>query len=264
MRFFFKVTPTSDQCEAVASFVVEWMRQRERDNPEKWRSCEYSASVKPSGTVEAFCELMPLDEVQPLADAVADRFPFVRELRLGEPETGGVSVARIEWFDVQADRVVIDGESFDVSEFSISFTAITVGQYCEFLDATGHVPVPDTIECPGYTIESFKLNYGQSPKIPLFGLTYDDAIAFSIWTGCRLPTDPELRLFYETATIKQNREIEWDGENWTSTPAGEGMFYVRRGPYRKKPPDDEDKYRKPLHRRHYQHLEAPSFRIVKP
>jgi len=244
MRFLLKGTPTSDRCEAVASFVVEWMRQRERDRPESWRFCEFSATVNPSGTIEAVCELMPSDDVQPLADAVADKFPFVAELRLGEPETGSASIARIDWFDVPADRVVIDGESCAVNKFTISYTAVTVGQFCEFLDATGHVPVPDTIEYAGYTIEHFKMNYGQSPKIPLFGLTYDDAVAFCDWIGCRLPTDPELRLFYETATIKQNRKFEWDGENWTSTPAGDDMFYVRSGPYREKPPDDKDRWRK--------------------
>lgn len=88
LRFRLKGTPTSDRCEALANFIVEWIRQRERDDPDKWQFCEYSANVRADGTVEAFCELMPPHEVQPLADAVAERFPFVAELRLGEPETG--------------------------------------------------------------------------------------------------------------------------------------------------------------------------------
>lgn len=263
MRFRLKGTPTSERCESLAGFVLEWMRQRERDDPEKWRLCEYSAKVQPSGTVEAFCEHMPSDEVQVLADAVAGNFPFVSELRLGERESGSGSLKEFDWLTIAADRVVIDGVAYDVAAFTISFTAVTVGQFCEFLDATGHTPIPDTIEYPGYTISHFKLNFGQSPKIPLFGLTFDDATAFCEWAGFRLPTDPELRLFYETTTIKTPKKFKWDGLNWTSTPAGRDKFFVRQGPFRERPPEDEDRFHRPLDRHHYQLLEAPAFRVVR-
>ncbi|HUG91321.1 MAG TPA: SUMF1/EgtB/PvdO family nonheme iron enzyme [Planctomycetaceae bacterium] len=262
MRFCLRGTPTAELRESLASFVLEWIRQREREDPEKWRFCEYSTNIRPSGTVEAFCELMPQDEVQILADAVADRFPFVAELRLGERQTGPASLGKIDWVRIPADRVVIDGVAYDVADFTIGFTPVTLGQFCEFLDATGHTPIPDAIEYPGYTIEYFKLNYGQSPRIPLFGLTFDDAIAFCDWAGFRLPTDPELRLFYETTTIKSPRKFTWDGENWTSTATGPETFYVRQGPFRERPPADKDPFRKPLHRHHYQQLEAPAFRVV--
>jgi hypothetical protein len=262
MRFRIKGTPTSERCESLAGFVLEWMRQREHDDPEKWHFCEYSTNILPSGTVEAFCELMPSDEVQYLADEVAEKFPFVTELRLGEREPGSDSVKYFDWVKIAADQVVIDGIVYDVAAFTISFTAVTVGQFSEFLDATGHIPIPDTIEYPGYTISHFKLNYGQSPKIPLFGLTFDDATAFCKWAGFRLPTDPELRLFYETTTMKSPKEFKWDGPNWTSTPAGADKFYVRQGPFGERPPENADQFHKPLNRRHYQLLEAPAFRIV--
>lgn len=262
LRFRLKETPTSERCESLAGFVLEWMRQRERDDPEKWRFCEYSTNIKSSGTVEAFCELMPSDDVQLLANAVAEQFPFVAELRLGEPESGSESLKKLDWLKIPGDRVVIDGVAHDVADFTISFTAVTVGQFCEFLDATGHTPIPDTIEFPGYTISHFKMNYGQSPKIPLFGLTYDDATAFCDWAGFRLPTDPELRLFYETTTIKSPKTFNWDGKNWTSTPAGPDQFYVRQGPFGKRPPEEKDPSRMPLKRHHYEHLEAPTFRVV--
>jgi hypothetical protein len=262
MRFRLTGVPTAARCEALASFVLEWMRQRERDDPKKWRLCEYSTRIKPGGMVEAFYKLMPADEVQHLADAVAERFPFVAEMRLGERETASGTLQKVDWLKIPAGRVIIDGVAYDVAAFTISFTAVTAGLFCEFLEATGHTPVPDTMEHPGYTISNFKLNYGKSPKIPFFGLTYDDAIAFCAWAGCRLPTDPELRLFYETITIKRSKKFSWEGENWTSTPAGPDQYYVRAGPYRERPPDDKDPCRKPLHRHHYQHLEAPSFRIV--
>lgn len=262
MRFILKGTPISERLEPLAAFVVDWMREQEELDPETWRFCEYSSRIRESGSVEAFCELMPKTAVLELAKAVEAKFPFVGELRLGYPEDGQASLSRIDWFDVPADQVTIDGEIFEVASFTISFTPITVGQFCEFLDATSHVPIPDTIEFPGSTITNFKLTYGKSPRIPMFGLTFDDAIAFCQWAGFRLPTDPELRLFYETATIKQNRSFKCDGENWTSTSAGEDAFYVRRGPYQERP-TGEDKHRKPLHRHHYQHLEAPSFRVVR-
>lgn len=265
MRFRLKGTPTPDRCNSLASFIVDWMRQRETEEPEKWRFCEYAAKVLPSGTVEAFCELMPADEVEQLARAVGDSFDFVAELRLGEPEPGSQTTKRIDWFDVPGRRVEIDGDAVDVDDFAISFTAITVGQYCEFLDVSGWKPIPDRMEdSPGYTINHFKMNYGQSPKIPLFGITYDDATAFCGWSGYRLPTDAELRLFYETVAAQTRRKFKWDGENWTSTPGGDDRFYVRQGPFAGRPADDPDQFRKPLHRHHYEHLEAPSFRIVKP
>lgn len=157
---------------------------------------------------------------------------------------------------------MIDGVAYDVAEFTISFTAVTVGQFSEFLDATGYTPIPDTIEYPGFTISHFKLNYGKSPKLPLCGLTYDDAVAFCDWAGFRLPSDPELRLFYETVTITSPKKINWGGENWTSTPAGSDHFYVRNGPYRRRPSDRKDPFRKALHRHHYEQLEAPAFRVV--
>lgn len=263
MRFRLKGTPTLERCETLAGFVLEWMRQRERDDSEKWRLCEYSAKVRPSGTVEAFCEHMPSDEVQVLADAVASNFPFVSELRLGEREPGSGTLKKFDWLKIAADRVVIDSVSHEVAAFTISFTAVTVGQFCEFLDATGHTPIPDTIEYPGYTISHFKLNFGQSLKIPLFGLTFDDAIAFCEYAGFRLPTDPELRLFYEVTTIKTPKRFKWDGLNWTSTPAGSDQFYVRQGPLRERPAEAKDPFHKPLSRHHYQLLEAPAFRVVK-
>lgn len=264
MRFRLKGTPTAERCDSLASFIVDWMRQREDEEPQKWRFCEYSAKVSASGTVEAFCELMPADEVDDLARAVADNFEFVAELRLGEPESGSQTLQRVDWFEVPGRRVEIDGDSVDVETFTISFTAVTVGQFCEFLDATGWQPIPDKIEgSPGYTISDFKLNFGQSPKIPLFGVTHDDAVAFCNWSGYRLPSDPELRLFYETVAAQTRRQFNWDGENWTSTPAGDDQFYIRQGPFAGRPAGDIDQYRKPLHRHHYEYLEAPSFRIVK-
>lgn len=264
IRFRMNGTPSRDRCDALAKFVVDWMRQRETESPEKWHFCEYSAKVLPSGTVDAFCELMPSDEVDRLACAVAANFDFVGEMRLGEPESGSGTLQTIDWFDVVGRRISIDGVDFDVDGFTISFTAVTVGQFCEFLDDTGWQPIPDKITgSPGYTISHFKLNYGQSPKVPLFGLTYDDSVAFCNWSGYRLPSDAELRLFYEAVAAQTRRKFNWDGENWTSTPAGNDKFYIRQGPFAGRPARDKDQYHKPLHRHHYEHLESPSFRIVK-
>jgi hypothetical protein len=211
IRFRLKGSPSKDLCDSLATFVVDWMRNREMESPEKWRFCEYSAKVLPSGTVEASCELIPPDEVDQLAGAVAANFGFVAEMRLGEPEPGSQTLKNIDWFDVPERRVTIGGMVFDVDGFAISFTAITAGQFCEFLDESGWQPIPDKVEdYPGYTISHFTLNYGQSPKIPLFGLTHDDAMAFCDWSGYRLPTDAELRLFYEAVAAQTRRKLKWE------------------------------------------------------
>lgn len=266
IRFRMTGTPSQDQRDSLAAFMLDWMRRREIESPEKWCFCKcYGAVALPSGEVEAGGELFPSDEVAPLAAAVAANFDFVAEMRLGEPLQSSPTLKTIDWFDVPSRRVTIDGEDFDVDAFTISFTAVTAGQFCEFLDATGWQPVPDKLRFDaGFTISYFELNYGPSPKVPLFGLTYDDAAAFCDWSGYRLPTDPELRLFYEAVAAQTLRNHDWGGENWTSTPAGDDQFYVRHGPLAGLPAGDPDQYRKPAHRHHYMQLEAPCFRIVKP
>lgn len=264
LRFVIDGTPTPERCDDVARFVVDWMQEQERSHHREWRFCEYRSQVLPSGVVEVFCELMPIDFIMPLARAVESSFPFLSEMRIGEKEAGSALLEKIDWVEIPSGAVTIDGVSTEVDAFTINFTSITVGQFCEFLDATGYVPVPDRLRgIPGVTISDFKLNFGKSPKIPLFGITYDDAVAFADWAGFRLPTDAELRLFYEVAMIQMKRKVNWDGDTWTSTPAGPDKFYVRRGPYHEVPSPTHDPNRKPLNRNHYEQLEAPSIRIVK-
>src|SRR5690606_4668742 len=151
-----------------------------------------------------------------------------------------------------------------VPSFMISFTPVTVGQFQEFLSATGYVPIPDRLEeTPGYLIDHFQLNFGPSPKHVLFGVTYDDAAAFCEWANYRLPSDPELKQFFHTACLRGKRFND-SGECWTSTSTTSGKFVTWNGPYRKESLDDPDRnYRKPLPRHQYEFLEAPCFRVVK-
>ena len=264
MRFYFSHPPTLERCKELGAFVLDWIAEQEEYSPEKWRYCEAGAKIDPSGMVEVFCELMPSDEVENLAAAVGDALPDVSELRVGLPISGPATLASTNWINIPGESVVIDGQRYDVAPFTISHSAVTVGQFCEFLDETDYLPLPDELGGDfGGMIDNFKTNFGPSPVIPLMGLTYDDAIAYCEWSGHRLPTDPELRLYYQNIVYGRVAICDWEGNNWTSTPAGPDHFYLRQGPFHELPPDEEDPNRKPWHRHGYHLLEAPSFRIMK-
>lgn len=203
IRFLFDVVPLPERCQGLAEFAIKWIRAQEAASPEKWQFCETSTQISSSGTVEVFCELMPQDEVENLAQAVGKECPFVTEMRLGEPETGPATLGKIRWVKVPCRSVVIDGIAHEVDAFSISQTKVSAGQFTEFLDQTGHIPYRDQAEDhPGITMTDQKMTWGKSPKTPMFGLAYDDAIAFCQWAGYRLPTDPELRIFHEFAFVE--------------------------------------------------------------
>jgi hypothetical protein len=64
--------------------------------------------------------------------------------------------------------------------------------------------------------------------------------------------------------------VDWMGEqerehpqDWKFCEYRSNMFYVRKGPYHEIPDPTHDPNRQALHRHHYEHLEAPSIRVVK-
>ena len=265
LRFTIDLNGPDADSGAVADFVLAWMGKQRQSNQDEWNHCKcMSAEVALSGVVEASCEHFPADDIEQLAQAVAERFPLVVELRVGDNESGSALLGEIDWLSIPAGRVVIDGVETDVDSFEINFTQITAGQFVGFLDATSYTPVPDLLNAaPGSTIRDFQFTFGKSPKIPLRGVTHDDAIAFADWAGYRLPTDEELRLFFDTAMVRMKKEINWSGYTWTSTPAGQDQFVVRDGPYQSLPNPEHDPHRISLHRHHYQLLEAPGIRVVR-
>ncbi|MDE0636607.1 MAG: SUMF1/EgtB/PvdO family nonheme iron enzyme [Candidatus Poribacteria bacterium] len=64
--------------------------------------------------------------------------------------------------------------------FYIDKYEVTVGQYNQFVRATGHRPLPDWV---------FK--YSTTDQHPVVGVTWHDALAYAKWAGKRLPTEAE-------------------------------------------------------------------------
>ena len=68
----------------------------------------------------------------------------------------------------------------ELDSFSISAYEITMGQYKQFLAATGHRPLPDWVSL-----------FSPTDNHPVVGVSWYDAEAFCKWVGMRLPTEAE-------------------------------------------------------------------------
>ena len=67
-----------------------------------------------------------------------------------------------------------------VDAFYIDKYEVTVGQYNQFVRATGHRPLPDWVS-----------KYFPTDQHPVVGVTWHDAMAYAKWAGKRLPTEAE-------------------------------------------------------------------------
>jgi len=65
-----------------------------------------------------------------------------------------------------------------LSEFQISNKEVTVAQYRTFCEATGRSMPP-------------KPSWGWEDDNPIVNVSWNDAVAFCLWTNCRLPTEAE-------------------------------------------------------------------------
>lgn len=173
-------------------------------------------------------------------------------------------MASFDWFRVEAGHVSIGKRTFSVDTFEISFSPVTVEQFEEFLGATGHERMPDLFEgLPNHLIECYKANYAPRAKDPLFPVTHDDAVAFCDWAKLRLPSEAELKHFFQSACRKQRR-FDHQGECWTSTTTGKDRYVTWDGPYEEGVIDNLDHmYRRLVHRHLQGSLEVPCFRVVK-
>lgn len=263
LRIRFVPKSTFPDPTAFARDVEEWLRA----NAEKTRSdCDlryWDVSANEVGAIEAVAEHLTKNSLQRLARHIAKRHPELDQIVIGERIDGAPTGLSFDWVLLPEDEIQLDGVSFQVDSVAIPFTPVTIGQFVEFMEATAYIPVPDRIEFEGFLVDNFRFSHGKSPKLPLFGVTYDDAVAYCEWARLRLPTEPELHHFFKFC-VTQEREFQWSGECWTSTSTAADVFVVRDGPYHVEAFEDSlDRYRKTLHRHHYQLIEAPCFRVAR-
>ena len=78
------------------------------------------------------------------------------------------------------NSATIPAHTVYVDTFYIDKYEVTVGQYNQFVRATGHPPLPDWVS-----------KYSPTDQHPVVGITWDDAIAYAKWASKRLPTEAE-------------------------------------------------------------------------
>ncbi len=128
IRFRTERKLTEDEANDLVRFIQTWFDDTSKANPGVWRFAkEWQVTLDLQGEVTASCELMPSDAVMALSTAIEEKYPIVRELRLGLPLRG--PVAAKDWTVVPARC----GHNED-RDFTISFSPITIGQFQEFLE----------------------------------------------------------------------------------------------------------------------------------
>ncbi|MCA9094341.1 MAG: SUMF1/EgtB/PvdO family nonheme iron enzyme [Planctomycetaceae bacterium] len=256
---------SQSKADRIARFVRCWMDQAAENDPDLWSMAkEWDCTVSENCDVIARCEFFPEPELSRLSADIHQEFPTLIEMRLGYPLSNPTTVQKFDWYKVPDGSVVINRKVHNVTAFDISFTPVTIGQFEEFVDATHYTPVPDLIEkIPGFLVDNFKLQYGSNSKHVLHGVTHDDAVAFCTWANLRLPTDAELKHFFESACMN-NMKFKRIGVCWTSTRSGNEKYVARNGPYLKDYMNGpEADYRILLPKHLYEFPENPCFRVVR-
>lgn len=263
LRIRFVPKSSFDDPDSLAAEIEDWLKTN-AVNPRSDCDIRYwEISRRDSSLVEAVCEHLTKKALRRFARHISKRCPDLERIIVGEHIDGYPRGLSFDWVLLPKDIVTINGLQCPVDPVAISFTPVTLGQFTEFMNQTGYTPVPDKIEYEGYLVSNFQLNHGTSPKLPLFGVTYDDALAYCEWARLRLPSEPELHHFF-ISCVKQHRRFNWSGECWTTTSTSPDVFIVRNGPYHVSSSNQPlERYRKELHRHHYQCLEAPCFRVAR-
>ena len=251
-----------DNPSLVVACLESWCQENAANTKSDCDIRFWKVTLESDGMIEAIVEHLTPKSVARLARSIAKSCSELDHIKIGEPLEGFPAGLNFDWVRLPATEIELNGAIHRVDPVAISFSPVTFGQFTEFMKETDYVPVPDTKEYDGYLVEYFRVNYGPSPKTPLFGVTYDDAIAFCTWAHLRLPSEPELHHFFHSLA-SQGKQSKWSGECWTATSTKADTFVVRNGPYPGSLGMPPERFRKELHRHHYMHLEAPCFRVAR-
>jgi hypothetical protein len=160
------------------------------------------------------------DELKPLSDfqahQIGDRFitdaeslikEIKRILEKAEAALIGYNPAGIEWLRIPAGEFLYGEKKYRryiEKPYLIGKFPITNAQYKIFLDAN-----PD-YKVPSHWGRSTRTYIKRITKHPVVYISWNDAVAFCNWAGCRLPTEEE---WEKAASGEDGRTYPW-GEDW--------------------------------------------------
>jgi hypothetical protein len=272
MRFVFTEPVVAGRREALVAFIddwfgakaKQWLAAREVGAPPEPLGEYCGANIADDVAVEAFADLIPIEWLQELTEAVELDFADVDHLRLGVSLTGPTDRSDFEWVHIPRGEIILHGNAVPIADVDISLHHVSLGQFEEFMRETGYRPVQDQIERDGALVGWLRINFGPSPKIPVIGVTYGDAVAFCDWASLRLPSEAELYAFF-LSTAREDHQFEWSGECWTTDVAPDGTVLACEGPYTaslRKTPQELENRREYLAADHYDYPWI-GFRVAK-
>jgi hypothetical protein len=258
MRFQSSLAITADRRTALGDFLENWFQSN--SNAQR-ADCDIRYWNVDPANMSAACEHLTLAALRRLTKALVRRFPEIESVRLGIEFDGVPSGLDFKWIALTNPMVDMDGTSREVEPFAVSQLQVSMGQFTEFMSASGYIPDCDKVEYDGYLETHMKLNWGKSPKTPVFGVTFNDAKAFADWANLRLPTEIELHAFF-VHQATSGVETRWQGECWTTTLTDTGNHILRDGPYAPTLHLSIDRFRADFPAEHYDYP-FPVFRVAK-
>jgi hypothetical protein len=258
IRFHFPTPLASDRHVALCDFLEGWFQT----NADARRSdCDIRFWNVNTDELSAACEHLTRSALRRLTKAIGRRFPEIDAVRIGVAFDGVPSGLDFKWIPLTDTVVQMGDASHDVEPFAVSKFQVSMGQFSEFMADSGYVPDCDKAEYNGYLESHMKLNWGKSPKTPVFGVTFNDANAFAEWAQLRLPTEIEIHAFFVKQAVA-GVTPEWSGDCWTTTQTESANYILRNGPYPRTLELPIEKFRETLPADHYDYP-FPVFRVAK-
>ncbi len=218
--------------ERLQEFIANWGKAR--DNAKSCQCTTFKLEVIPLGidkknVVKIGCEWVCDKCLKDLLNAINTAFSEIKEIRIGDD---GSVPSRKGSFWVKIPENVIkmeNGNEIHIPSFSISRYQITVGEFEQFVSATGYIT--DAEKQGKHTFREndtlLLLNKKARLEAEAFCLSYNDAQAYCKWRRVRLPSEEEYMSAYKMTSL----EIAWY-TNWTNTQTDDNKIVVSNPSYR--------------------------------